>query len=162
MTLNFFADSDFLTGLMVDNDSRSSKSKDIFAYLLNNELIANMNDFHISNYIVMEVVNNLQGKHVSFRQTKENYDKLMRCHVFHIRPKNIDEAISTKLAPYCNHRSNNPPIGIVDATSLIVMDKMRINYLISFDEGFDKLPDKFLNRVMDNSVIDRKILSRFR
>jgi len=162
MTQNFFADSDFLTGLMVDGDSRSQKSKEIFGYLQENDLISDINDFHVSNYIIMEVAHNLQGKHVPFRQVKEDYDKLMQCHVFHIKPKHINEAFSTKLTPFCNHRSGNPPIGIVDATSLVIMDMKRIGHIISFDEGFDKLPDRFFNRINDNGIIDQKILRRYR
>lgn len=162
MTKNFFADSDFLTGLMVTRDSRAQKSIDIFKYLQKKDIISDVYDFHISNYIIMEVAHNLLGKNVPFSEVKKHYDKMMECNVFHIKPKEIKEAFNTKLMPFCNHRTGNPPIGIVDATSLVVMDKKRINYIISFDEGFDKLPGKLFSRISDNSIIDQKILRVFR
>ncbi|MGD0954336.1 MAG: PIN domain-containing protein [Methanotrichaceae archaeon] len=160
MIRNFFADSDFLTGLMVDRDSRSQKSNEIFEHLKESSLISDISNFHVSNYIIMEVVQNLIGKHMPFAQVRENYDNLTQCHVFQIKPKHIEEAFNTKLAPFCNHHTGNSPIGIVDATSLVVMDKSRINHIISFDEGFDKLPAKLFTRINDNDVIDQRILSR--
>ena len=161
MTRNFFADSDFLTGLLVRRDSRHTLSKNIYRYLQTNELISDLSDFHISNYIIMEVLHNLQGKKIPFATIIEIYDRLKECHVFHVKPKEIQLAIDTKLAPYCNHRTHEPPpIGIVDATSLIVMDKTRIGSIISFDDGFDKLPDIFI-RIKDTYVIDQRILSYY-
>ena len=137
MIRNFFADSDFLTGLMADHDSCNQKSKEIFECLEKNSLISEVSSFHVSNYVIMEVVHNLIGKHMPFAQVKQNYDDLTQCHVFQIKPKDIDEAFKTKLAPFCNHNTGNPPIGIVDATSLVAMDKTRVSHIISFDEGFD-------------------------
>jgi hypothetical protein len=109
----------------------------------------------------MEVVHNLIGKHMPFAQVKQNYDDLTQCHVFQIKPKDIDEAFKTKLAPFCNHNTGNPPIGIVDATSLVAMDKTRVSHIISFDEGFDKLPAKLFTRIKDKDVIDQRILNRY-
>jgi predicted nucleic acid-binding protein len=162
MNSNFFADSDFLTGLLAKRDSRHDISQKIFDYLIETKLISSISDFHISNYIIMEVIHNLQGKKIPFVTIVKDYNTLIGCHVFQIKPKEIDLALQTKLAPYCNHRTHNPPpIGLVDATSLVVMDKKRINSLISFDEGFGKLPDIFI-RVTDTDVIDQRILSYYK
>jgi hypothetical protein len=160
MTRKFFADSDFLTGLMVRRDSRNGESNVIFKYLQEKGLISDLNDLYVSNYIIMEVTHNLFKKHeVPFRDVKRNYDNLMDCHVFHIKPKQIEEAFSTKLAPFCNHRSGNPPIVITDATSLVVLDLLRIGYFISFEGGFDTLPGRLFSRIYNKDIIDQKILT---
>ena len=162
MTQNFFADSDFLTGLFVRRDSRHTMSEKIFNYLQQNELISGLSDLHISNYIIVEVIHNLQGKQIPYVKIIEHYKTLNHCHVFHVKPKEIEQAFQTKLAPYCNHRTHNPPpIGLVDATTLVVMDKKRINSLISFDEGFDKIPDIFI-RIKDTDVIDQRLLNYYK
>lgn len=158
MTQKFFVDSDFLTGLFAVGDSRHESAQNIFDYLLEKELISEFQDFHLSNYIIMEVLHNLKGKNIPLNQINDKYQTLKQCNVFHIKIKEIDQAFREKLLPFCNHRTQNPPIGIVDATSLVVMDKKRIGSIISFDEHFDILPDLFI-RITNKEVIDQRILS---
>lgn len=161
MTRHFFADSDFLTGFFAEGDNRCDSAHSIFEYLEENNLISELYDLHISNYIIMEVLHNLKGKNIPFNQITEIYEELKQCNVFHIKIKEIDQAFREKLSPFCNHRTQNPPIGIVDATSLVVMDKKRIGAIISFDEGFDSLPDIFV-RIYCRDIIDQRILSYLR
>ncbi|VVB68482.1 PIN domain protein [uncultured archaeon] len=156
MTRKIFADSAFLLGLMADDDQHKSKSTDILEHLQNNHLISDINDFHISNYIIVEVIHGLIDKHTSIRQIKEKYDDLKQCHVFPIEPKHIDEAFSKILMLYCYNQSKNRPMGIVDALSVIAMGYEDIPYIISFDGHFDIVP--LIKRIGDKDVIDHDIL----
>lgn len=161
MIRQFFADSDFLTGMLDKNDDRNPESRKIFNHLKKNSLISDIRDLHLSNYIIMEVLHNLQDKKFSFEKIMHNYDILKTCQVFHVKPKEIELAFETKLAPYCNHKSLAPPIGIVDATNLVVMDKKRIGSIISFDSGFDAIPDIFI-RIDNVDTINQRILNWYK
>lgn len=157
MRRNFFADSDFLTGYFSRRDEWHELAIRIFRYLQRTRLISDLCDFHISNYVIMEVLHNLQNKEIPFQQIEDTYETLNQCHVFHVKPRDIEQAFETKLKPYLNHRTQSPPIGVVDATSLVIMDKKRISSLISFDDGFDALPDIFI-RIHNIDVIEQRIL----
>lgn len=156
MTVTFFADSSFLTGLMSDEDDYSQDANDLFEYIKENRLVSSISDFQISNYIIVEVIHNLIDQHVKISDIKRHYEELKGCKTFHVKPRDIDYAFTNKLAHFCNHRTQEPRIGIVDATSLVVMEKKRINYIISFDGDFKDLP--LVSQISDKEGVDEKIL----
>lgn len=163
MIRKFFADANFLTGLFIDKDDYHTVSKEIYEYLIDKHLISDTRDFYISNYILTEVIHNFQAKRVKYKELMEKYELLKQCKVYHIQVTDIDEAFKTKLAPYRKHGTDlTPPIGIVDATNLIVMDKIKNCALISFDSGYASIPDPFLIRIYNTKTIDEKIFRRFK
>jgi predicted nucleic acid-binding protein len=104
----------------------------------------------------MEVLYGLTDKELRFDELVDTYEKLKLCHVRNIKPKHIDEAISNKLR-FRNRKSDKAPIGFVDVTSLVIMDKQNINYIISFDSHFDNLPN-FYTRIYNKEIIDQNVL----
>lgn len=156
MAVKFFADSSFLTGLMSKKDDYSRDANDLFEYIKQNHLASSISDFQISNYIIIEVIHNLMDQHMKFTEIMEYYEELKKCKTFHIKPRDIDYALNSKLRCFCSHRTQEPKMGIVDATSLVVMEKKRINYIISFDEDFRDLP--LISQISDKEGIDEKIL----
>ena len=106
----------------------------------------------------MEVLSDKQlYKRLPFNQMLEIYKKLRQCRECIIEPKHVEEAICDKLQYMCNSRSNKPKMGIVDATSLVMMDKNEINCIISFDGHFDDLADYYM-RIYNTDLIDQKFL----
>jgi len=158
MTRKLFADTAFLIGLMSDNDSYNLESKNIFEYLRSSHLISDITDLYISDHIIIEVIHQLIRKRIPMRQIKEKYENLNQFHVFHIEAGHIDEAINTKLTPFCHNQSRERPMGIVDALSLVAMDYENIPYIISFDGHFDKVP--LIVRIKDIDSINHSILRR--
>jgi len=161
MIRKFFADSDFLTGLLDENDELYQNSTEIYNHLQQNGLISEICDLNLSNYVIIEVLHNFKDKGMPFKKILQHYDTLKNCQLFHVKLKHIEMAFERKLLPYCNHRTGNPPIGIVDATNLVVMDIKRIGAIISFDSGFDALPDVFI-RIDSVATIDQRILSWYK
>jgi predicted nucleic acid-binding protein len=135
MTRKLFADSGFFIGLFADSDDYSPKSKEIFQHLKGTHLISDLNELYISNYIIMEAIHGLTKKGLKYPQLVDASEKLKLCHVRNIRPNHIDEAIRNKLQ-FRNHKNDKSLIGFVDATSLVMMDKLNIDCIISFDSHF--------------------------
>lgn len=160
MTRKFFADSGFFTGLWYERDDHHDISKEIYDCLVENHLINDLSDLYISNYIIMEVVNNLQNKGMQVDFLSEKYEILKRCKPYLVKYKEIDEAFKNKLAPFCSHRTGRSPIGFVDATSLVVMDKAKITHIITYDEGFRKIP--LIVPIYNADIIEQKILAPHR
>jgi predicted nucleic acid-binding protein len=162
MIKQYFADTCFLTGLYDENDQYHDLSQKIFDHLKSNRLISNINDLHTSNYIIMELMHNLKSNGTNIDKIKKYYEELMESKkVFTIKKAHIKEAIDTKLSPYCNRKTGEVPIGIVDATNLVVMDKIATPAIITYDGGFEemfkKMPD-FYFTINCIDVIDNKIL----
>ncbi len=103
---------------------------------------------------MVEIFHHLQNN-LLFRETLRHYNELQNCKIYQIKKIQVDEAIRTKLKPFCNHRTGNPSIGLVDATSLYVMDKVKIPFILSFDGGFDHYP--FYHRIGNIRDIEQKI-----
>jgi len=160
MTRKFFADSGFFTGLWYERDDHHDTSKEIYDCLIANHLINDLSDLYISNYIIMEVVHNLQNKGMQVDFLFEKYEILKRCKPYLVKHKEIDEAFKNKLAPFCSHRTGKSPIGFVDATSLVVMDKAKITHIITYDEGFSKIP--LIVPIYNTDIIEQKILALHR
>lgn len=157
MTRKFFADSGFFTGLWYKRDDNHDLSKEIYSSLVDNHLIKDISDLYISNYIIMEVVHNLQNKGMQISLILEKYEILKSCKVYLVGHDEIDEAFKNKLAPFCSHKNGRSPIGFVDATSLVVMDKTKITHIITYDEGFRKIP--LIIPIHNVDMIEQKILA---
>lgn len=154
--LKLFVDSGFFIGFKYERDSLHGKACSIWDELINKDLISGFEDLYISDYIILEVFHKLQ-KGIKFLRTLEHYEEeLKRCKIYHISPKDVEDAIHTKLKPFCNHRDGNPAIGLVDATSLQIMEKLKIGHILSFDDGFDRMP--MCTRIGDTNDINEKIL----
>lgn len=161
MTRKLFADAGFFIGLMADDDDHSQAAHDIFKHLKETHLISDFNDLYISNYIIMEVLHGLADKQISFDDLVGNYEILKQCRICNVKQKHINAAINTKLFRQRNRRTDRPPIGFVDATSLVIMDEKKIHHIISFDCGFDKIPD-FYTRIYNMQTIDQGLLESWR
>lgn len=155
--LKLFADSGFFIGFKDEKDSHHANACSIWDELINKDLISGFEDLYISDYIIIEVFHKLQ-KGIKFLRTMEHYEEELKCcKIHHISPKDVEDAIHTKLKPFCNHRIGNPKIGLVDATSLQIMEKLKIGHILSFDGGFDRRP--MCTRIGDTNAIKEKILS---
>lgn len=155
--LKLFADSGFFIGLKYQRDSLHDNACNIWDELINKDLISGFEDLYISDYIIIEVFHKLQ-KGIKFLRTMEHYEEELKyCKIYHISPEDVEDAIHTKLKPFCNHSGGNPAIGLVDATSLQIMEKLKIGHILSFDDGFDRMP--MCTRIGDTNDIKEKILS---
>lgn len=137
---HFFADTSFLVALEDTKDENHSVANGIFSELANRSLIHNFEEFCITDYVVTEVFHLLQKK-IGFQNVVKYYEKNLReCQIIKASyPDTIERAIKFKLKPFCNRKSGNPNMGLVDATSLIVMEDIGIPYMISFDDHFVSL-----------------------
>jgi predicted nucleic acid-binding protein len=154
--LRLFVDSGFLIGFKDERDSLHDKACNIWDELIDKDLISGFEDLYISDYIIVEVFHKLQ-KGIKFHRTLKYYEELKYCKIYHITPEDVEDAIHTKLKPFCNHRDGNPAIGLVDATNLQIMEKLKIDYILSFDGGFDRIP--LCERIGNENDIKKKILS---
>lgn len=155
--MKLFADSGFLIGLIHEEDDYHDIASAIWDELIENRIISGYDDLWITNFIIIEIFHNLQ-RNILFRETIRHYYELQRCKFYQIKKQQVDEAIRTKLRPFCNHLTGNPSIGLVDATSLYVMDKVKVPYILSFDEGFDHYP--FSPRIGDVRDVEQKLKRR--
>ncbi|AGB03430.1 type II toxin-antitoxin system VapC family toxin [Methanoregula formicica] len=136
----FFADSCFFIGLHYDKDNNHDAAEAIWNHLIQEQMIDGLNSFLVTDYILIEVFQTLQNK-IGFKKTKDIHGSLIEgCKLQHITREMIDNAIHQKLLPSCNHSTKKPKIGLVDGTSLIVMDQQDIPRIISFDDHFDSIP----------------------
>lgn len=140
----FFVDTCFLVALYNKNDNNHDSACSIWKILLEKKLIKGYNNFYMSDYILTEVFHLLQNT-IGFEETLNRFNKISKSGniVKVLYPETIKKAINLKLLPFCNHRTKKPGIGLVDATSLIIMEEYKINYIISFDEHFKNFPFVF-------------------
>jgi predicted nucleic acid-binding protein len=136
----FFADSCFFIGLHYDKDNNHNAAEEIWSHLVGEKMIDGLNSFLVTDYILIEVFQTLQNK-IGFKKTKEIHQNLVNnCVLQHITATTITKAIHNKLLPSCNHSTKEPRIGLVDGTSLVVMERRKIPLIISFDDHFDSIP----------------------
>jgi predicted nucleic acid-binding protein len=102
----------------------------------------------------------LLNKHPNFEDVASDYEALKKYEVFQVESNHVDDAFNIKLKSYINHRTHKPKMGIVDATSLVVMDEKNIKYIISFDGDFDNIP--FIFPINSKEMIDSTILNKYR
>ncbi|MCG7847843.1 MAG: PIN domain-containing protein [ANME-2 cluster archaeon] len=153
--LRLFVDSGFFIGFKDARDSHHNKACIIWDELIDKDLISGFEDLYISDYIIVEVFHKLQ-KGIKFHETLKYYEELKHCKIYHLKPKDVDGAIHTKLKPFCNHKDGNPAIGLVDATNLQIMEILKIDYILSFDGGYDRIP--LCKRIGNENDIKEKIL----
>jgi hypothetical protein len=115
--MKLFADSGFIIGLLHEHDDFHDDASAIWNELTESRIVSGYDDLWITNYIMVEIFHNLQ-KNILFRETFRHYNELQQCKFYQIKKQQVDEAIQTKLKPFCNHHTENPFIGLVDATSL--------------------------------------------
>jgi len=152
--MKLFADSGFIIGLLHERDDYHVAASAIWKELIESEIVSGYSDLWITNYIMVEIFHHLQ-KNILFRETFRHYNELQECKLYQIKKQQIDDAIRTKLRPFCNHHTGNPTIGLVDATSLYVMDIVKVPYILSFDEGFDHYP--FYHRISNLTDVEQKL-----
>ncbi|MEI7501501.1 MAG: PIN domain-containing protein [Bacteroidota bacterium] len=152
--MKLFADSGFIIGLIHERDDYHDIASAIWNELIENRIISGYNDLWITNYIMVEIFHHLQ-RNILFRETFRHYNELQKCKLYQIKKQQVDDAILTKLRPFCNHQTGNPSIGLVDATSLYVMDIVKVPYILSFDDGFDHYP--FSPRIGNVSDVEQKL-----
>ncbi len=135
----FFGDTCFLVGLKEKTDQHHEDAMKIWNRLLKNKAVIGLKDITISEYVLVEVFQILQS-HARFETAASVYYELINnCRVQKVTSSMVQMAIDKKLEPYRN-KTKPPPIGLIDAISLITMDKLRISRILSFDEGFDRIP----------------------
>jgi len=137
----FFVDTCFWVALHDKKDNNHNSACDIWKILSEKKMIKGYANFYISDYVITEVFHLLQNS-IGFKETLNCFDKISKnCNVVKILyPETIQKAIKLKLIPLCNHKTKKPNIGLVDATSLIIMEENNINYIISFDDHFKNIP----------------------
>ncbi len=134
----FFADSGFFIALNHPKDNNHPASEEIWNYLSEKE--QGLQSLCVTDYVLIEVFQTLQNK-IGFKKTKEIHQNLINnCVLQHITRATITDAIHKKLLPSCNHSTKEPRIGLVDGTSLVVMERRKIPLIISFDDHFDSIP----------------------
>jgi predicted nucleic acid-binding protein len=153
--MKLFADSGFIIGLLHPDDNNHKAASAIWQELTKKGIVKGYNDIWISSYVLVEIFHHLQ-KNIQFKDTLRYYNELKNCRLYQIKKKQVDDAIHTKLKPFCNHHTGNPSIGLVDATSLCVMDIVKVPFILSFDEGFDHYP--FYHRIGEVKDIEEKIV----
>lgn len=136
----FFGDSSFFIGLYYPRDSNHDPAKMVWDHLNDNGFVDGLESLLLSDYILIEVFQTLQNK-IGFNRTRDVHTELINeCKIQHINRTTINEAIQKKLLPSCNHSTKEPRIGLVDGTSLVIMEKRKIPRIISFDDHFDSIP----------------------
>jgi predicted nucleic acid-binding protein len=135
-----FGDTCFLIGLKDKSDQHHTEAIKIWKRLLSTNVVTGLNHVTISDFVLIEVFQGLQS-HAGFETAAAVYSELTdNCRVQKVTLPMVQQAINQKLEPYRNHRTKQPPIGLVDAISLVTMDKLKISWILSFDEGFDRIP----------------------
>jgi predicted nucleic acid-binding protein len=135
-----FADSGFFIGLYHETDQFHDDAKRIWTRLKKDGKIEGLQSLVVTDYILVEVFHSLQER-IGFHKTAKIFENLVKkCQIERVTFELMDVAIQTKMIPFCNHRTHNPSIGLVDATSLIMMDLRGISHIVSFDGGFDTIP----------------------
>lgn len=137
----FFADACFLVALHYDKDNNHDEACEIWNKLFEEKMIVGYDDLYTTDYIITEVFHILQNQ-IGFTKTVEHYNAISKnCNVVKVSyPETVQKAIDLKMRPFCNRKTKKPEIGLVDATSLIMMEECQLNYIISFDRHFKNIP----------------------
>ena len=109
--------------------------------MIEKKIIEGYTDLYLSDYVLTEIIHSLQNK-IRFKDTIKCYEKIVeKCNIVKvIYPETVKKAIYFKLSAFCNRNTGKPKFGIVDATSLIIMEESSLNYIISFDKHFKDIP----------------------
>ncbi len=135
-----FGDTCFLIGLKDMKDQHHVEAKKIWNKLLRTNIIKGLNNIIVSEYVMVELFQSLQS-HVGFEVAVAAYSELTNgCKVQRVTPSIIQLAINRKLEPHRNHKTKQPPIGLIDAISLVTMERLKTSWILSFDKGFDQIP----------------------
>ncbi|MBI5001206.1 MAG: hypothetical protein HZB92_06760 [Euryarchaeota archaeon] len=138
--MQFYADACFLIGLFDPNDKHSHEAQPLWRHLIDNRFVEGFNNLTLSYMILVEAFQCLQ-KNIEFNRTLEAFNVLThQCQCVNVTEDIIQKAISNKLSPLINHRTNKPWIGLTDAISLVIMDQRKIPFILSYDGGYDKIP----------------------
>lgn len=139
--MDFFVDTCFFVALEDETDNNHSSAVEIWNKMLESKLIKGYQNFFISDYIIAEIFQNLQNR-IGFSKTKNIHEKICSsCNILKVSyPETIDKAIKCNLTPYCNSKTKKPSMGLIDATSLALMDDHKLPYIISFDSHFENVP----------------------
>ena len=131
-----FTDSCFLIGLADRNDQYHGRAEEVMGEFRKRSL--GFESFVLTDFMAVEVFHRLQDK-VGYDRAKEYHRKVtLECKIYPVTRQTIDKAISAKLAPFVSARRASPPIGLADATNLVVMDSHNIRRIASFDGGYDR------------------------
>lgn len=135
-----FGDACFLVGLSDKTDEHHRDAVKIWKKLLSTNVINGLKNIIISEYVLVETFQCMQS-HVGFEAATNAYNELINnCKVQQATSSMVQLAINNKLEPYRNHRTRQPPIGLTDAISLVIMDKLKTPWILSFDDGYDRIP----------------------
>ena len=151
--LNVFVDSGFIVAIE-SKDNYSRQAKEVFNYL--DEKRIGLERFIISDYILIESFQLIQQR-AGFQKALNAYHKYnSNCIICSTDKRIIESAIRTKLSSFINHRTQQPPIGLVDAISLVFMERYHTPWILSFDDGFDRIP--LVKRISQRNGVDGLIL----
>ncbi len=135
-----FGDTCFLVGLSDKTDGHHRDAVKIWKKLLSTNVINGLKNIIISEYVLVETFQCMQS-HAGFEAATYAYNELIKnCKVQRVTFPMVQLAINKKLEPYRNHRTRQPPIGLTDAVSLVIMDKLKTPWILSFDDGYDRIP----------------------
>jgi len=138
-----FADSCFIIGLKNKKDQFAGLAREVWTELARRKIVNGLEDLVVTNLVVVEVFQKLQND-VGFARAHSVFKEIMdNCAVEWVTESQVREAIAMKLAPTVATRrdlTKEPPIGLIDAVSLVVMDKTRVRFIISYDKGYDEIP----------------------
>ncbi|MBA7476658.1 hypothetical protein ES707_12051 [subsurface metagenome] len=113
-------------------------------------------DFYVSNLILIETFQKLQ-KTIGYAETVSYYHTLLNgCKIVEINHAIVETAIHKKLGQMRNHNTGKPPFGLVDATSLVVMEQKKLLHILSFDGHFENVP--LLRKINNPDTIPSNLL----
>jgi len=158
--VKIFADTGFLVGLWCRRDGLHNAATDVWQYLRDQRLISGLSDVIVTNYVVVEAFKLIQSVSGCDKATGFWEQVTSECDIKWATKETVRKAIVDKLAFHRNSRTGEPPIGLVDAISIVFMDSAHIRVIISYDEGYDSFP--FVNRIHDRDSVDRLAQSWYR
>lgn len=162
MPSRFFADSDFLIGLADPKDDRAVVSNAIYQDLRKRGHMKGLDGLTLSDHVLVEVFQGVQGGS-NIPTAIQFFDRLEHeANIVRTTPALLREAIQTKLAPLANKKAGPKAggrrIGLVDAATLVVLDRHKIPWLLSFDRGFDEIPFMAHRRIYDLETCSTRVV----
>ncbi len=138
--MNIFLDTSFICSLHLPEDSLHNK-----AIAISRELISEKVNLFISNFIILEVLTILSQRKSRYmaivfgRSVKEEGSiKIIR----------IDEILE-ELSWQIFQKTKEKNLSFVDCSTLAVLEKERIDYLITFDKLFNRFQSKFHFKILN-------------
>jgi predicted nucleic acid-binding protein len=135
--ITFFADANFLVSLLKPSDERHHEAKSMFKHLSKQHNII-LEDLFLSSLVMVEVFHLLHDRDQSrnsFETARSFFNtSIKNDRVYHLKQSEIEEAFTTILMQF--HKQ----ISLVDATSVFLVGKHKIDYLLTFDGGFVNIP----------------------